>query len=123
MAASRTTDRIDPAGDLERMMSADAVTRITQEMKARVGDNSGLGATLKFNFNGEGIVYVDGKSTPNTVSNDDKPADCTIKVGLNDFMAMVDGKLDGTTAFMMGKLKVEGNMAVAMKLGPILGRK
>ena len=104
-------------------MSADAVTQITQEMKARVGDNSGLGATLKFNFNGDGIVYVDGKSTPNTVSNEDKPADCTIKVGLADFMAMVDGKLDGTTAFVMGKLKVEGNMAVAMKLGPILGRK
>jgi putative sterol carrier protein len=104
-------------------MSADAIAQITEGMRERVGENSGLGSTLKFDFNGKGIVYVDGKSVPNTVTNDDKPADCTINVSLEDFQKMVDGQLDGTTAFMMGKLKVAGNMAVAMKLGPILSKK
>lgn len=102
---------------------SDEITQITDEMRKRVGANSGLGATLKFNFNGAGFVYIDGKASPNTVTNDDKPADCTIKVALADFKNMADGKLDATTAFMMGKLKVEGNMAVAMKLQPILGQK
>ncbi|RJF88264.1 sterol-binding protein [Oleomonas cavernae] len=92
---------------------------ITEQMKTRVGDNSGLGASVKFDFKGEGIVYVDGKSTPNTVSNEDKPADCTIKIAKDDFVALGDGKLNPTTAFMMGKLKVEGNMGVAMKLQTI----
>ena len=104
-------------------MSAEAIETITTEMRTRVGDNSGLGATLKFDFNGAGIVYIDGKSTPNTVSNEDKAADCTINVSLENFQAMAEGKLDGTTAFMMGKLKVAGNMASAMKLGPLLSGK
>jgi len=104
-------------------MSAEAIETITTEMRTRVGDNSGLGATLKFDFNGAGIVYIDGKATPNTVSNEDKAADCTINVSLENFQAMAEGKLDGTTAFMMGKLKVAGNMAIAMKLGPLLSGK
>jgi putative sterol carrier protein len=35
---------------------------------------------------------------------------------------MVSRELDGTTAFMQGKLKVAGDMSVAMKLGPILAK-
>ena len=104
-------------------MSQEAVDQITTGMRERIGAESGLGATLKFDFKGDGFVYIDGKSTPNTVTNDDLPADCTIKIGLDDFVQMADGKLNPTTAFMMGKLKVEGNMAIAMKLGPILEKK
>jgi putative sterol carrier protein len=33
---------------------------------------------------------------------------------------MINGKLDGMTAFMTGKLKIEGDMGVAMKLQSIL---
>ncbi|WP_439813777.1 SCP2 sterol-binding domain-containing protein [Zavarzinia sp. CC-PAN008] len=105
------------------MSDAERVANITQRLKEGVGTDSGLGNTLKFDFQGKGIIYVDGKSAPNTVSNEDKPADCTIKVSIDDFEQIAAGKMDGTTAFMMGKLKVEGNMAVAMKLGPLLNRK
>ena len=41
-------------------------------------------------------------------------------ISLADFMEMADGKLDGTMAFMSGKLKIQGDMGVAMKLGPLL---
>ncbi len=99
------------------------IEEITKGITERVGANSGLGATLKFNFDGQGTIYIDGKATPNTVSNDDKAADCTITVTLDNFKKMVAGELDGTTAFMTGKLKVAGDMSVAMKLGPILGRR
>ena len=37
-----------------------------------------------------------------------------------DFAAMIGGQLDGMTAFMTGKLKIEGDMGVAMKLQSIL---
>lgn len=90
--------------------------------KAIGGGNSGLNATLKFDFEGNGNIYIDGKSTPNTVSTENKPADCTITVSLDTFKKMVSRELDGTTAFMQGKLKVAGDMGVAMKLGPILAK-
>ncbi|ANK82145.1 MAG: sterol-binding protein [Rhizobiales bacterium NRL2] len=93
---------------------------ITEGMRQRVGDDSGLDATLKFDFGDDGVIYVDGESTPNTVSNEDKEADCTMKISKENFLKMVNGELDGTTAFMMGKLKIEGNMGVAMKLQSVL---
>ncbi|MDF3075129.1 MAG: sterol-binding protein, partial [Alphaproteobacteria bacterium] len=48
------------------------------------------------------------------------PAQCTIKMSLDDFKAMASGQLDGMTAFMTGKLKIEGDMGVAMKLQGLL---
>jgi len=98
------------------------ISALTDEVRSKVGTNSGIGATVKFNLGSDGVIYVDGKSTPNSVSNEDKPADCTIKVSKEDYENLNAGKLDPTTAFMQGKIKVEGNMAVAMKLQPIFGR-
>lgn len=91
---------------------------ITKGMQGRVA-NSSLGATVKFNFGDDGVIYLDGVA--NTVSNEDKDADCTITMKLADFEAMTNGDLDPTTAFMMGKLKVQGNMGIAMKLQSVLG--
>ena len=97
------------------------VQTIISEMGSRLGANSGLGGTLKFDFGDAGTVLIDGKSTPNTVSDGTgKSADCTITVTLETFEKMVKGELDGTSAFMQGKLRVAGDMGLAMKLGPIL---
>ena len=41
-------------------------------------------------------------------------------LSLENFMLMAEGKLDGTMAFMSGKLKIQGDMGIAMKLGPLL---
>ncbi|NVB37150.1 SCP2 sterol-binding domain-containing protein [Pseudenhygromyxa sp. WMMC2535] len=93
---------------------------VTTTIRERVGDDAGLGATLKFKT-GDGVVFIDGKSTPNSVSNEDKDADCTVGVELSDLEAMMAGDLAPTTAFMGGKLKVEGDMGVAMKLQGLMG--
>lgn len=55
-----------------------------------------------------------------SVSTEDQPADQAIGVALEDLKAIVDGDLDPTAAFMQGELNVDGDMAVAMKLGQIL---
>ena len=89
---------------------------ITEGMKDRVGEDSGLDATLKFDFGDDGIVYLDAATVPNVVSNEDKEADCTITITKENFEALAQGELDPTTAFMMGKLKIGGNMGIAMKL-------
>jgi putative sterol carrier protein len=104
-------------------MSSEQVKQIVAQMGGAVGADSGLGGTLKFDFGEPGSVYIDGKSTPNTVSDGEgKTADCTISVSLDTFEKMVKGELDGTSAFMQGKLRVAGDMGLAMKLAPVLAK-
>ncbi len=97
-----------------------SLEQITNGMKERVGEDCGLGASMKFDFGDDGIVVLDANQVPNVVSNEDQPTDCTLKMAMSDFIAMTQGELDGMTAFMMGKLKVEGDMGVAMKLQSVL---
>ena len=94
---------------------------ITDGLRRRVGEDSGLGATVKFDLGEAGVVFIDATTVPNVVSNEDREADCTIRISLDDFASMTAGDLDPTTAFMMGKLKIDGSMAVAMKLQGVLG--
>ena len=101
-----------------------SLEQITNGLKQRIeqkGGDVGLNATVKFNFSDDGVVFLDGASMPNVVSNDDTEADCTITISMSDFISMSAGELDPTTAFMMGKLRVAGNMGIAMKLSSIFG--
>ncbi len=54
------------------------------------------------------------------MDNQDTPADCTVTISPENLMKMFRRELDPTMAFMQGKMKLNGDMAVAMKLGPIL---
>ena len=51
-------------------------------------------------------------------TNDD--AHCTITLDSGDFVGLVSGSIPGPQLFMMGKLQIAGNMALAMKLGDVL---
>ena len=88
----------------------------TDALRAKVGESSGLNAVLKFDCGADGVVLLDGRSMPNRVSNEDLPADCTVGITLENLAALLSGELEPTTGFMMGKFKVSGDMAVAMKL-------
>ena len=99
------------------------VQEIITQMGSRLGDNSGLGGTLKFDFGDRGSVFIDGKSSPNSVSDGlGQSADCTITLSLETFEKLISRQLDPTSAFMQGKLRVAGDMGLAMKLSPILQR-
>jgi putative sterol carrier protein len=92
------------------------------EMAAALNSKSAWlpGKRVKLDFGSEGIVMLDG--TANQVTEADGPADTTIKVAWSDWEDMRDGKLDGMTAFMQGKLKVEGDMSAAMQLQGVLAK-
>ncbi len=92
----------------------------TEAIRTKVGTDSGLAATLKFDCGADGVVYIDGKSTPNQVSNNDAEAECTVGITLENLNAMLDGDLEPATGFMMGKLKVTGDMSVAMRLQRVI---
>ncbi len=78
------------------------------------------GKRVKLDFGDEGAIMLDGQA--NQVSEDNGSADTTIKVSWADWQSMVAGQLDGMTAFMTGKLKVEGDMSNAMQLQGVLSR-
>ena len=79
------------------------------------------GKKVKIDFGGDhGALMLDGVA--NTVSETDGVADTTIKVSWDDWEALSSGQLDGMTAFMTGKLKVEGDMSNAMQLQTVLGK-
>lgn len=88
----------------------------TNRITDKVGEDSGLGAKLKFDCGADGQIFIDGTATPNTVSNEDVPADCTIKIALADLSALLDGTLDPMNGFMSGRFTVEGDIGVALKL-------
>jgi putative sterol carrier protein len=78
------------------------------------------GKRVKLDFGSEGVVMLDGQA--NQVSEEDGAADTTIKVSWDDWQQMASGQLDGMTAFMTGKLKVEGDMSNAMQLQGVLAK-
>jgi len=94
--------------------------QITDQIRSRIGENSGLGRTVKIDLGADGKIFIDGASVPNTVTNEDNPADATIQISKEDFLAMAAGQLDGMSAFMQGKLKVQGDIMLAQRLGPLL---
>ena len=95
--------------------------KITEEMRGRVGAHSPLSAIIKFDFGDDGIVRIDGKASPTVIDNEDSEADCTVKVTMDNFIQIAEGNLNPQMAFMTGKLRVEGDMSLAMQLGSILG--
>ena len=93
---------------------------IIEKMKEKMSMASGLDAKLKFDFGDDGIIVVDATQSPPVVSQDDEEADTTLIASLDTFQGIVDGTQDPNIAFMMGKLKVQGSMGIAMKLNSIL---
>lgn len=94
------------------MSIQDVVDKIRSSVESSSFDRS-----VKFDTQGDGVIVIDGKS----ISTTDAPADCTIKLSLDDLESLVAGELSPTAAFMQGKLKVEGDMSVAMALQSLLG--
>lgn len=77
---------------------------------------AGFDGVAKFVIPGEGAIMVDDSG----VRAGDDPADVTLTAEAHVFQDMLEGALNPTTAFMTGKLSIEGSMGLAMKLAAAL---
>ena len=102
-------------------------TEIFTEMETRVSENSskiqGMNATYQFDLTGDDagqhwVTLADGAASFGQGQAENP--NITITMAATDFLDLVAGKLDGTMAFMSGKLKVKGDMGLAMKLQNVL---
>ena len=92
-----------------------SVETIAEQMRSRV-QGVNFDRSVKFDTGPDGVIVIDGSA----VSTTDAPADCTIRLSLEDLESLVEGDLNPTAAFMTGKIKVEGDMSVAMQLSQLL---
>lgn len=76
-----------------------------------------VGAVFQFVLSGEGggTWWVDLRGTP-TIEEREAAADCTLRMSAADYVDMVEGKVEGQNLFFEGKLQIEGDMNLAMKL-------
>ena len=93
---------------------------LTDQIRTKVTHADNINATAKI-VTDQGVVYIDATQSPAVVSNDDKPADCDLRVSIDDLVKMGTGDLNPMMAVMTGKLKIKGDMGVAMKMGKIMG--
>lgn len=91
-----------------------------QEINARIvalaTQKGGQGVSFKFAFP-SGIIVV---NSDGTVTNENVDADCTIASTEENFTALLKGELNPMMAVMTGKVKISGDMSVAMKLQNLL---
>jgi putative sterol carrier protein len=97
-----------------------------QELAARMQEARAWipGKTIKLDFGPEGAIMLDGNvpQVTDLAGGEGGVADTTIKIGWDDWQQLAAGQMDGMTAFMMGKLKVEGDMSNAMQLQGVLSK-
>ena len=96
--------------------------KLPEKFKADPSRAEGMDGKYQFAIEGEGTWVVDvADGAMNVCAGECDDAGCTLKCTAEDWGAILGGELEPTTAFMSGKLLIEGDMAMAMKLQPILG--
>lgn len=89
---------------------------INERISALAAQKGGMGVSFKFAFP-SGIIVVNGDGS---VTNENVDADCTIAATEENFTALLQGDLNPMMAVMTGKVKISGDMSVAMKLQNLL---
>ncbi len=94
---------------------SDVIAAAVEALQGKLG--SGIDGVVKFDLRGLGAIMVDSEG----VRAADEDADVTLSADADVFEEILSGDLDPTSAFMTGRLAVEGDMGMAMKLASMLG--
>ena len=94
---------------------------LTTTIGQKVDGRDALGFSVKIDLGDDGVIFIAGGSAPIIVSNENGDADTTFILGAEDLQAMLAGDLPPMSAYMQGKLRVEGDLGKAMKVGNLFG--
>ena len=89
------------------------VNAAVEKLNEKIGS---FGSTAKFVIEDEGAIMID----ENGARAGDEEAEGTLFASRDTFEGILDGSVNPATAFMTGKLKIDGNMGTAMQLGQAL---
>lgn len=92
---------------------------ILSAVSAQATNVAPFGAKLKFVL-GDHVILIDGTGDSNIVSQLDEEAACTISTDTDTFMQLKNGDLNPMMAVMTGKVKIKGDMGLAMKLQSLI---
>ncbi len=87
---------------------------------AKLNDKLGGGwedGSCLIEIEGEGAILLDATGA----RAGEGPADVTLRADLDTFRGMMDGDVSPTAAFLTGRLRIEGDMGLALKLGSVFG--
>ncbi len=102
---------------------AEFFTKKGEQLAANPGSLSAINATYQFNLSGDdggSWVIALTEEAQEVREGEAETAQCTISMKAEDFMAMIGGDLNPNLAFMTGKLKVAGEIGLALKLQSVL---
>ena len=102
---------------------ADQISALETNLRENPQKVAGMNGIFQFDLSGENggvwhVILADGDGS--VAQGPAENPGVTISMAADDFVALTEGKLDGTMAFMSGKLKVKGDMGLAMKLQTLL---
>lgn len=85
----------------------------------------GMNSVIQFNLTGDGggewnVAIADGSCQVNEGTH--ASPNMTMTMTASDYVDMITGKLNGQMAFMSGKLKIAGDMGLAMKMQSLFKR-
>lgn len=95
------------------------INLIIDQIRTQAENVSPVGATFKFVLD-EHVIFIDGTGETNVVSADDNEADCTISTSVETMQKLKSGDLNPMMAVMSGKIKIKGDMGLAMKLQSLI---
>lgn len=96
--------------------------KVARNLAVKADKVKTINSIYEFNITDENSVYtIDLTKDADFVSEGSSGrANCTISISSGDFASLIDKKLNPQMAFMTGKLKIKGDMGLALKLGTIL---
>lgn len=92
-----------------------------EKVKEKANEVAAIGKTLRINL-GDQIIYIDGSGDHNEVTMEDKEADCIVTLTEDTLQGLATGSINPMMAVMSGKVKIKGDISVAMKLQSLLGK-
>jgi putative sterol carrier protein len=98
--------------------------KLERKILERAGEFSQIGGIYKFVLNGVdgGTWVVDLRKDSFGVRESDEEAQCKVTISSQAFVQIATGKLKAESAFMRGKLKLIGDLGLAMKLGKLFAK-